>query len=100
MPILQNVQNDTFFGTIVQMGTGDVAVANCVDENSKPVPAMLLWQSHEKPVEDWGLDKGFEYDNEKVQKVTGTGVQIQFGRVESVDVLIQVLQEIRKQMTI
>jgi len=98
MPIFHNVKNETFFGTVVKFGTGDVGMSGCVDENATPQPAMLIWQDVPKDLQNWGLEKGFTYDKSNMQLLKGHGVQLEFGRIESIDTLIKVLQEVRDQM--
>lgn len=80
--------------TVVEFGTGDVAISNGYDDENPKVKTLALSQSNPKPVEEYNNDMDIPGGNSD-----GLGdlfVLMKFARVESVDVLIKRLEMIKE----
>lgn len=96
MGIVKNYFVGTKEVTAVLMGKGDVHV-NTV---TSPVNVVYFAQHEAKPVEEWKLGEGYDYSklHESLDTYSGDVVWMKFGRVESIDAVIETLLECRRRM--
>lgn len=96
MPILKEYILGSKEVTAVIMGTGDVHINTCV----KPKNAIYLAQHEPKPVNQWKLGDSFNYEGvpNELGEYDGNVIWMEFGRVESIDALIETLQECKLRM--
>jgi hypothetical protein len=96
MPIVKNAKVGDKKCTVLKFGIGDIHVNNCVE----PVNSMYFAQHEAKPVEEWGIGRVPDYDGEPttLEEYTGEVVYLSFERVESIDVIMEILQEVKKRM--
>lgn len=82
--------------TVVEFGTGDIKVINTFE----PINGMVLAQDAPKPMSEWKLGEGFDYTGEPVPVEANEGevIYFTFGKVQSVQVLIEVLEEVKRRM--
>jgi hypothetical protein len=96
MPILFNQPLGSKEVTVVEFGTGDVAMY----PDMGAFNSLYLVQDVPKPVEEWKLGENLFDTGERktTDELNGDIVQLFFGRVESVTSLIESLQRVRDNM--
>lgn len=96
MPILFNQPLGSKEVTVVEFGTGDIAMYPDLGAFN----SLYLVQDVAKPVEEWKIGEDFVDTGVRIttDEMKGDIVQLFFGRVESVTSLIQSLEQVRDNM--
>lgn len=96
MPIFKNVKKGEHDNiTIVQFGTGDIEISNGFEQDNPEIKVLALGQSKPRPIEAY---------NDEVPTKDGTTdgldnpVLLQFSNTESIDVIIDRLNRIKKDL--
>lgn len=95
MPILTNQKLGNKSITTLEFGTGDIDVYPSIIPNN----TIFFNQTYPKPLKDWGI--GTEHTTEPTKttdELDGKCVSMSFGRTESIDVVIECLQEVKRRM--
>lgn len=99
MPILKSYTLGTKSAiAALKFGTGDIHVNTCIE----PKNAVYFAQHSPKPVEEWRIGLDFDYEPEPdphgLESYEGNVVWMEFDRVESIDAIIETLQECKRRM--
>lgn len=81
--------------TVVEFGTGDIAISSGHEAENPSVKTLGLSQDKPKPVEEWTKDMDIPGGNsDGLEDI----VILKFDKIESVDVLIERLNRVRKDL--
>ena len=81
--------------TVVEFGTGDIAVSSGYDKDKPEIKTLGLSQDKPKPVEEYNKDMKIPGGNsDGLENI----VILKFSRIESVDVVIERLNRVRKDL--
>lgn len=87
--------------TNVLFGTGDIGLLTCKRDEEHPLSMLILYQSTEKPLEEWDTplikhySKGGTTDDMPTE---GEKIVLEFTRLKSITQVIEMLQEIKAEM--
>ena len=79
--------------TVIEFGTGDIAISNGHDRDNPSIKTLSLSQDVSKPVEEYNDELDIEGGNS--DGLNGLGGLFAFTRIESIDVLIGLLNRVK-----
>lgn len=97
MPVIKNAKIGKHQDvTVVEFGTGDIAISNGHESENPSIKTLTLSQDVQKPVKEYNDEMDIPGGNSDGLDVLG--VLLKFTRVESVDVLIDRLNRVKNDL--
>jgi hypothetical protein len=96
------IYKDDFGSTVVHMGHGDVIVSRGRSQDKEHEDELLLFQSHRTGSINEKMPQG-EWDERYAQKSSADlhiPVRIIFDKIESIDAIIETLQELKEGLNV